>query len=574
MNSVDEITQSVHTAVKHGDTELTLSLIEQGAYVNQEDRHGNTPLHIAAKHGHTELGLSLIKQGASVNQEDGDRYPPLHIAVIHGHTELALSLIKHGASVNQQDKNGDLPLHNAVECGHTELALSLIKHGACVNQGDRFRDLLPLHRAVNFCDTEYTPSLIEHGASIDRENNKGYAPLHLAIELGHIEIALSLIEHGASVNQKNSKGYPPLHLAIEHGHIEIALSLIKHGASGDQANTSGDIVLHKAVRDGHTELVDSMLKHGASVNNIDRSGYPPLHIAVQHGLVELSHLLIKHGASVNKKDRFGCPPLHFAVQLGVNELPHLLIKHGASVNQLSSESSGRLQMQNLYIFKYLPITYYIENINKDAARYNDEIFTDLIPGGNMNILKTICQIFGGSDSGEEKLSNAVSSMLSKLIHRLILEEPLSLTIRKEPYSNHFKIELNQHLIIVRAPLKTVYLYSVLVILLGCNASFVDAILPELSPLHLGIVKTADYVPQLYSIVDLLNDYKQRTGVRKLQALCIKKTRQFMYSRTDESFQSLPVPPRLQNMLMLQDIAKVVFEGYKMWPKCIPIEELM
>ena len=380
-----------------------------------------------------------------------------------------------------------------------------------------------------------------------------------------------MIEHGASVDQKNSKGYPPLPLAIEHDHIEIALSLIKHGASGDQANRSGDTVLHKAMRDGHTELVDSMVKHGLSVNKVDRSGDAPLHIAVKLGLIELSHLLIKHGASVNEEDRCGCPPLHNAVKLGDIELSHILIKHGASVNQLNSHKSHGASKR---VHSSLPISCYVKNINNNATCYNDEIFTDLIPGSNMDILKVICQIFSESDCGKEKLSEAMSSMLSKLIHRLVLEGPLSLTIRKSAYSNHFEMKLNQHLIVCDAPSKTVYLYSVLVILLGCNASFVDAIHPELSTLHPCVAKTADYLPQPYSIVDLWNAYKQKTSVRKLQALCIKKTRQFMHSRTDESFQSLPVPPRLQNMVMLQDIADVVFDGCKMWPKCIPIEALM
>ena len=103
MNSLDEINQRLFKAVEHGDTELALSLIEQGAYVNQKDRSGNTPLETAAEHGHTELALSLIEHGASVNQVTYG-CAPLDIAVSYGRTVLALSLIEHGASVNQQGR--------------------------------------------------------------------------------------------------------------------------------------------------------------------------------------------------------------------------------------------------------------------------------------------------------------------------------------------------------------------------------------------------------------------------------------------------------------------------------------
>ena len=54
----------------------------------------------------------------------------------------------------------------------------------------------------------------------------------------------------------------------------------------------------------------------------------------------------------------------------------------------------------------------------------------------------------------------------------------------------------------------------------------------------------------------------------------QKTRQSMYSLFDESFKSLSVPHRLRKLLMLQDIADILLEGYKIWPKFMPIEKLM
>ena len=159
-------------------------------------------------------------------------------------------------------------------------------------------------------------------------------------------------------------------------------------------------------------------------------------------------------------------------------------------------------------------------------------------------------------------------MLHKLIQRLILGEPLSITMRRH---FAFEMKLNQHVIIKLTQLKTVYLCSVLLIMLGCNVSVVYAMVPPSSSYSGNLAKQ---LLQAHATVDLWNAYKENVTVRKLQTLCIQKTRQSMYSLSDESFQSLPIPPYLQKMLMLKDIVDVLFEGCKMWPKHLPIEHIM
>ena len=283
-----------------------------------------------------------------------------------------------------------------------------------------------------------------------------------------------------------------------------------------------------------------------------------LQTAVIHGNTELVFSLIEKGASVNQRDRFGELPLHTALSYGYTELALSLIKHGASVNQ--EDRYGRL-----------PVSWCVPGVTVNDAGLNHKILTKLIPGGNMDILKTICQIFRFSlptGTKEEHNLEVLSSTLHKLIQHLIVVETLSITIRKD--SCDFKMNLNQHAIVRCPPLKATYLCSVLLILLGCNVSYVDEIASSLRT----SATTAEYLLPLHAIDALWNTYKQKTGVKKLQALCIKKTRQSMYSLFDESFQSLPVPHRLRKLLMLQDIADILLEGYKMWPKFMPIEKLM
>ena len=191
----------------------------------------------------------------------------------------------------------------------------------------------------------------------------------------------------------------------------------------------------------------------------------------------------------------------------------------------------------------------------------------------MDILRNICLILQAREpvgTGKERKLEVLSNMLHKLIQHLILGEPWSVTIRGY-YS--FEMQLNQDFIISGNSLKAVYLCSVLVILLRLNVSAANAIAPPPSSPYFYIrsATTAQNAFWAQATVDLLNAYKHKTTVRKLQTLCIRVTRQSMYRLDDESFQSLPVPPYLQKMLKLQDIADALFEGYKMWPKCMSVQ---
>ena len=414
---------------------------------------------------------------------------------------------------------------------------------------------LPLHVAVHFGHTDTVLHLIELGASVNYMS-WGTPSLHIAVEHGHNQLALLLIKHGTSANQLDICGYGPLHIAPLNGHAEVALSLIKHGASMNKKDRFRDLPLHIAIKHGHTEVALALINYGVSLHKVDRFGSLPLHIAVENDHTKLSFSLITNGASVNQLDGCGDRPLHIAVKHGHIELAILLIRHEASMTQRHG---------------VLPIAFYINEVSNDTKLFNDEILAKIIPGSNTDILKNICQLLEikePTDTEKEHKFELLSILLHKLIQHLILGEPLSITIK---WDLSFEMELNHRFIIHGKPLKSVYLCSIVLVLLRCNVSIVNAMIPHAS---LSSGTQAENLLQAHATVDLLNAYKQKQAVKKLQTLCIWIIRQLMYSRSDESFQSLPVPPYLQKMLMLQDIADALFEGYKMWPKCMSIEERM
>ena len=502
-------------------------------------------------------------------------------------------LVSSGFDVNQHhnsDDKGDrchgermTCLHLAIKNRHYNAARWLVQHGAdcdkCSYDIAVSRDLItPL--SVLAAHKDALVDLLDLLITSENMNGNPHRqialPLHVAAEHGHVNIALHLIDQGASVNQVGINGRLPLHLSMIKGHTELALSLIKHGAAVNREASDGNLPLHLAAREGHAELVLSLIKHGASVNDENKYGTLPLYFAVREGHTDVALSLIKHGASINQVDRDGNLPLHLAMREGGTDLALSLIKHGSSVNQEDRAAN-------------LPMAYYFDKDEK----LNTELFTKLIPGSSMNILKAMCNTvermtkrnlaFLSVNPLQKKENNQelLPWMLHQLIERLVLVEPLSISIeltywRERRVPNNASIILDMRLnettlITGMESFKPIYLCTVLLIISGCDISFPNAIAPWL---HASV--RAKYLSHAQAFDDLRFVYKQKNSVKRLQTLCIQKTRQSMVSLTDESFQSLPVPSCVRKLLLLHmhDAADVVCKANQMWPEYIPNEELI
>ena len=362
-----------------------------------------------------------------------------------------------------------------------------------------------------------------------------------------------------------------LHLAIMNCHWNAVRWLVQHGADCDKECCDeiyyiSPIVMLARYQDAPLDLF-ALLKTPKNFNG--RNKIPqsdlPLHAAVSKGHIGIVHHLIKLGASVNHIGAFKYRPLHLALKDDHTELALSLIEHGASVkHQIKSE---------YYCQPYLPIEFYIIDHHTQ-----DELFLQLIPEDDVDILKAISALLEKEIdySGVEKEhQREVSSMMQKLIQKLKCFEFLSMSIQlNRDYEHELPaalncMVLNEHLIAKDyESLKAVYLCSVLLILLGCNVSVFDInIVPAVAEFARNVYHTS-------AIEDLWDVYNKNRGIKRLQTLCIQKTRQSMHKLTDESFETLPVPSSIRKLLMLHDVADVVFKAYQMWPKCMPIEDLM
>ena len=134
--------KTLHEASQDGDTELVEQLIENGADVNESDRHRLTPLHHACAKGKTETAITLIEMGANINALDRYNMTPLHHACVEGKTETAEALIEMGADIDAKTTHELTPLDLACGNHRTNVAKLLIDNGAnpklCIGRSKQF----------------------------------------------------------------------------------------------------------------------------------------------------------------------------------------------------------------------------------------------------------------------------------------------------------------------------------------------------------------------------------------------------------------------------------------------------
>lgn len=92
-------------------------LLEYGADTEvADDLSGNTPLHTAAKHGRTDIAALLLEGGADPDSRARQGETPLHVAVGEANSlDMVRLLLEHGADPNAETHWGKLPLEYAAD---------------------------------------------------------------------------------------------------------------------------------------------------------------------------------------------------------------------------------------------------------------------------------------------------------------------------------------------------------------------------------------------------------------------------------------------------------------------------
>ena len=118
-------------AAGRGNAEAAQMLLRAGADVNARQPGAmNSAIQYAAELGNGATVRTLLSAGAYVNQVDGSGWTPLMIAMLYGRPDVVEALLEGGANVNARSTTGWTALKEARKRGYNEIAQRLVRAGA------------------------------------------------------------------------------------------------------------------------------------------------------------------------------------------------------------------------------------------------------------------------------------------------------------------------------------------------------------------------------------------------------------------------------------------------------------
>lgn len=280
---------------------------------------GLTALHHAVREGEVETTMALLDGGADIDQRTaGDLTPPMVMAVINGHYDLALMLLERGADPNLGSHAGTTPLYAAIntywapkarypqqqayqqqQATHLDVMKAMLDAGADPN--------VRLTKHLWFM--EYTFSQLD-------VDTRGATPFWRAAYALDLPAMQMLIEYGADPEIATMKaparrfgrggdaGADPSGLEpVEVGGPDVSPIL---AATGHAYGTGFAGVSHRHAPDAWMPALRYLVEElGADVNARDANGFAPLHWAASRGDNESIMYLVEKGADATAVSRRG-----------------------------------------------------------------------------------------------------------------------------------------------------------------------------------------------------------------------------------------------------------------------------
>jgi ankyrin repeat protein len=359
-------------AIRAGQAQTAIRLIEGGADVNAADSLGTTPLMWAARYGDAAIVERLIRAGANVAAENVFGVAPMSEAALIGSESVIRELLAAGVDANSPNPEGETALMLVVRTGRVEAAELLIDAGADVNAKERWAGQTALMWAGAQLQPEMVKLLLANGAEVDARSavrewtrkvsseprpkelaQGGLTPLMFAARTGCIECAELLLGAGADINLTDPYGVTPLVVATLNLQNDFAKYLVEKGADINQWDLYGRTPLYVAIdmmdypppkvpggaKDPMTglQLAELLLDRGANPNsqlkqwrppfvrlargqdNTLATGATPLLRAAHSSDVAAVKLLLAHKALVDLPNASGITPLMAAAGVGVSQ---------------------------------------------------------------------------------------------------------------------------------------------------------------------------------------------------------------------------------------------------------------
>ncbi len=256
----------LHAAIRAGNTDKALRLIERGRYINDIDCTGNAPLHWAALEGQVEVVRRLLDAGADADVRSVGT--PLYHAAARGDVPVARLLLERGAKIDAKTADSVTALMVASYAGHVDMVSFLISQGADVNANFGFGTALSI--SAYHGHASVVKALLENGADVNITDSEQVTPVMDAGGRKHSDIVGLLIAKGADVNRVSSTGFTALMFAARENDAGSAKQLVNAGAEVNaQHPTRKFSCLDFAACNDNIETAEYLISVGAKSNYVE-----------------------------------------------------------------------------------------------------------------------------------------------------------------------------------------------------------------------------------------------------------------------------------------------------------------
>jgi len=301
-------------AVKSGDVEMTLKLIEKGADIGFTDNTLSTPLHYAAALNEPALIELLVKYGADINAVDKEKNTILHRAIIEGSVANVEAIIRIASTAGGGSGGGDenegmkkevaslkIDIKKTNKAGQTPLDLAIsLGHNNIVNILQPYcntpRELYGYKRVPsNTSIVSATISSTNSTSNLNAILNSSVAShftASLTSSLSSFRSKSGDFDDGQSNKQgffsglgfgaKKTKnlGLPNGILASKNGDLEELMQLLNSGQCNiNLKDENGCSIAYHAAENARVTCLALCIEKRADLTSPNNSGWTPLHAA-------------------------------------------------------------------------------------------------------------------------------------------------------------------------------------------------------------------------------------------------------------------------------------------------------
>ncbi len=338
-------------------------LVSSNAFLDYQDKSGNTAITLAINKGYLSLAETLIQKGAAINQENKDGWTPLRFAVEMNNAPAVKLLIRAGADINHADKQGLTALMSMAIIGNVEMVKLLTGLFANIYQANN-EGYTPLIFAAQNGHDKVVKILITEGAKVNQADHRGNTPLIAAAINDHSAVVKLLLNSKADFQLKNNNGDSPIYLATVHSRVEIIKLLILKFVDRYNQQFHAYALFSKEliyiIKNGDTSLLSAYLPYCVIFNPLPYFKiWKAVSIAAKNGHTEAIKMLIDDqfsgflpfsppgwfsGPDLKKSYHYFQLALAEAASNGHNEIARILIKAGAKIYHVNEKNKNILEI--------------------------------------------------------------------------------------------------------------------------------------------------------------------------------------------------------------------------------------